>query len=149
MQRLDRSLIATLPGILCSLLCFLVLSPNLRAQNGVSAKEGATITTLTSLNDYLWADSSALRWMVSLSGNSAQPLMVWPCTAVGQVGGIVYSGAAPIGSSINTESCLPLPATIDPGVPLLVGPVASSAPQWGATYLNLQANPLVTEFANP
>ena len=109
-------------------------------QNGISATEGGAISPRSGGTDYLWADSGALRWMVGNGSSSAFPLMVWPCTT--QTGGIVYSLSS---SPMNTENCLPLPSPAVPGVPLLVG---SSAPQWGATYLDLQANPLVTEIQN-
>lgn len=158
MQRPNRKLVKIPVEVFCVLLLCLALATNLCAQqqNGISATEGAAISGRTAGNgiDYLWADSTALRWMVSLDGNSAQPLMAWPCTAVGQLGGIVYSGTAPSGSNTNAESCLPLPATIDPGVPLLVGSVASAAPQWGgssganAISLNLQSWASVAEVLN-
>jgi len=114
-------------------------------QNGISATEGAAITGRVAGTDYLWADSTALRWMLSLNGNSPLPLMAWPCTSTSLSAGIVYSGTIPSGSNVPSETCLYFPVPAVAGVPLLVG---SSAPQWGATYLDLQANPLVTEIQN-
>jgi hypothetical protein len=144
MPRLRRSLLVISPGVLCSLLFyFFTLTTNLRAQtqqNGISAKEGNAISPLTVNFDYLWADSTVLRWMVSLDGGTAVPMSIWPCGSL--AGGMVYSTT---NTGTDLETCLPYPITIDTGVPLLVG---SAHAQWGSTYLNLQANPLVAELAN-
>lgn len=93
--------------------------------------------------------------MVSIDGTPKVPMALWPCTSTtNQVGGIVYAGPFTGSSNVNTETCLSLPATIDPGVPLLVGSTSAKQPQWGGTNvstpirLNLQNWASVTEVAN-
>ncbi|HWY20460.1 MAG TPA: hypothetical protein VNX26_04520 [Candidatus Acidoferrum sp.] len=149
MQKLDqfRMLQAV---FLAPLLCILSFDTNLFAQqNGISAAEAGAISPVNAGTDYLWADSGGKRWKLSLNGGSTLVLGVWGCPT--QLGGIVYSGSAPVGSDTNAEFCLSLPGTIDPGVPLLVGSVASTAPRWGGTSaisLNLQNWASVSEVAN-
>ena len=124
------------------MICFTNMLSAQTQQNGIGATEGAAISPSAN-TDYLWADSTAFRWMVSVNGAAKQPMSIWACPT--QLGGIVYS-SSPLGSSnVNAEQCLSLPATPVAGVPLLIGS-SLNAPQWGAANLDIQGNALVTEF---
>jgi hypothetical protein len=114
------------------------------AQNGVTATESGTITGSTTF-DALWADSADQRWKVNNHGVGAVDMAVWPCTTSTFLGGIVFAGNPPLGSSINTETCLQLVGTT-PGVPLLSN--GATAPQWGGSLLDLQGWTLASEIPN-
>jgi hypothetical protein len=130
-------------------LLLLYFTVSLSAQNGITAVENSPISAVSG-SDNLWADSSDHRWKVNSNGGlgmalASQDLAFWPCTSTLVTGGIVYSGAVPLNGSISQETCLYFPTPQVNGVPLLVG---TSAPQWGAEYLDLQSNALVSEFPN-
>ena len=135
-------------GLCCLILCC-ILSSTLYAQNGISAVESSSSTAGSTI-DNLWADSTDHRWKVNSNGGlgasgANQDLAFWPCNSLTVTGGIVYGGAVPLNGTISQENCLYLPVPQVSGVPLLVG---SGAPQWGAEYLDLQANALVSELGN-
>ena len=105
--------------------------------NGILMSEGSAAITTASGSDSIFGDSGSHRVKVINNGGSAQVLATWPCTSAGCIsfGTTVVSGVAP-------ETALTLGAL---GVPLLAG---SSAPQWGATNLNLKTTAIVAEVAN-
>jgi len=138
-----------LSHFLAILALFAAFSASLFDQNGITAVEAAPIGAGAN-NENLWADSSDHRWKVNSNDGlgmigANQDLAFWPCTSTLVTGGIVYSGAVPLNGSIAQETCLYFPTPQVNGVPLLVG---TSAPQWGAEYLDLQSNALVSEFPN-
>jgi hypothetical protein len=143
MLKLDRNSLLTSPAILCLLTSsFLTFAPPLSAQNGITATQVTGSTTGAGAGiDALWADNTDKRWKMNNNNAGGQDVAAWVCP--GSLGGIVYAGTAV--SGIDAESCLPLSS--DAGVPLLAG---SGVPEWlqSGTYLNLQANPAVSEITN-
>ena len=110
-----------------------------QTNSGFNAFESGTMGGTTGGYDNMWADSSQQRWMLNNHTHGNLPVAAWPCLAPGC---IPVAGTTQIGT-IYTETHLDF--TNIPGVPLLEG---SALPQWGATFLNLQANALVTEIGN-
>jgi hypothetical protein len=132
------------------ILAALSMSGNLLAQNGITANQDSVIATSPG-SDSLWADTADGRWKVNNNGTGPQDLAVWPCATAG-IGGLVYGGALN-SFNVDPESCLSLPNTTPPGVPLLVGVLTPIA--WGGTTgagpvtsLDLQDWAEVTEVTN-
>ena len=118
-----------LPKILAEVFCALLLcwislmSSTLHAQNGITAIEATSITSI-STTDTLWADSTDERWKASVHGFGPFDIAFWPCGAT--QGGIPYATSTSHG--ILQEGC-----TVSGNAGSFLTGGGSTTPAWSQT----------------